>query len=107
MVEDSIAVSGSLVGSCMWMLAARSYADYDGYTLYLPLTPPAASDDLATVAEVKRYSVAIRAARPPLAIQSREFVLPGTATSARPTSARSRFGGCWGLLTSKGHPAAK
>jgi hypothetical protein len=69
-VEASMAASGSLAGSCMWMLAARSYPDYDGYTLHLPLEPvdggaaaaAAAAGDLDTIAEVRRHAQLLRAA---------------------------------------------
>ncbi|KAK9820156.1 hypothetical protein WJX72_006760 [[Myrmecia] bisecta] len=34
-----------VVGSCCWMIAAASYPDYDGFTVYL--TPPSAADAAA------------------------------------------------------------
>ena len=47
-----------MVGVVLWMLAARSYPDYDQYTCRLPGTnaPSAPCDDRAAVAAVLRFS---------------------------------------------------
>ncbi len=46
-----------IAGVILWMVAARSYPDYDQYTCRLPGTDdPSSGDDSAAIACVLRYS---------------------------------------------------
>ena len=52
-----------MAGVVLWMVAARSYPDYDQYTCRLPGTddPSASCDDRAAVAAVMRFTERINA----------------------------------------------
>ncbi len=54
-----------LAGVCMWMLAAGTYPDYDGYTCRLPGTEvpqqPGQVDDSAAVALVQHFAERMQA----------------------------------------------
>lgn len=53
------ALSGrGMAGVVLWMVAARTYPDYDSFTCRLPGTedPAASCDDRAAVAEVLRFT---------------------------------------------------
>ena len=52
----------AMAGSCMWMTAAPSYADYDGTTVYLQRSP--SSDDAEVAGIIRKHAAALKSLSP-------------------------------------------